>query len=256
MCSFQIFLSVDSPLGRVDYGLMSDQFLMEMLIDGFDDETKKHYQDNDGMYLNLCKWSCTECDDDERVIEIRIGSCSASGSLELCYVPPKVKFCSINSFGNSKLTGSVDLTQLPEGMRHLHLNNNQLTGEIDLTHLPDEMKELFLQNNQLTGEIDLTRLPGCLRNLYLNNNQITGSLDLTNLPDGMLHLYLDNNRFGGSFIAKNLPPRLVAIYAGGNLFSAVAFVESQTRTKINLKGSGVRSVVDENGKERVRNVIF
>ena len=41
MYAFQIFLSVDPSLGRVDYGLFSDQTLMEMLLEGFDDETKK-----------------------------------------------------------------------------------------------------------------------------------------------------------------------------------------------------------------------
>ena len=147
MCASQLFLSTDSSLGRVGYSLFSDQTLMEMLVDGFDDETKEEYQDNHGMYLDVCGWSCIKCDDDERVVQIELGSETLSGSLELCYVPPKVKVLDISS----RLTGSVDLRQLPDEMSKLHLNNSQLTGEIDLTQLPDGMYDLYLSSNQLTG---------------------------------------------------------------------------------------------------------
>ena len=45
---------------------------MEMLIDGFDDETKKRYQDKHCIYLDVCEWSCVRCDEDESVIGIDI----------------------------------------------------------------------------------------------------------------------------------------------------------------------------------------
>ena len=72
MCAFQVFLSVDPSLGRLDYSLMSDQALMEMLIEGFDDETKQDYQDKHGMYKDVCDWFPITCDEDERVVEISI----------------------------------------------------------------------------------------------------------------------------------------------------------------------------------------
>ena len=90
MCVLQLFRSVDPSLGRLEYRLMSDQALMEMLIDGFDDVTKKRYQDNHGMYLDVCELSCVQCDKDERVFEIRINSENSNGSIEISYVPPKV----------------------------------------------------------------------------------------------------------------------------------------------------------------------
>ena len=139
MCAFQLFLSVDPSLGRVDCNALSDQTLMELLIDGFDEEAKKEYQDNDGMYLDICKWSCIECDDDERVVKIDIESSAVIGSLELCYVPPKAQLLSISSYGSSKLTGSIDVACLPNGMSYLSLSNNQLTGKINLTQLPGGM---------------------------------------------------------------------------------------------------------------------
>ena len=41
MCALAISLGVDPSLGRVEYRLFSDPTLMEMLIDGFDDEKKE-----------------------------------------------------------------------------------------------------------------------------------------------------------------------------------------------------------------------
>ena len=70
---------------------------MEMLIDGFDDETKKRYKDSEGMYLDVCKWSLIKCDDDEKVIHIGIDNENLSGSVALRYIPPKVIIVNISS---------------------------------------------------------------------------------------------------------------------------------------------------------------
>ena len=242
-------LSADPSLGRVDYSSLSDQTLMEMLTEGFDDETKKDYQDNEGMYLDVCKWSCIKCDDDERVSQIDIDSCHVIGSLDLCYIPPKVNVLNINSWRKSKLTGSVDLRHLPGGMQKLDLQNNQLTGEIDLTQLPDRMGGLGLNCNQLTGEVDLTRLPDGMGSLSLSSNEFIGKIDLTQLPEGMEYLYLSGNHFSGSLVIKKLPPRMKVIYAQANQFNAIAVVDLEPHTVLKLKGSGVTSVVDENGRK-------
>ena len=78
MRASQLFLTVDPSLGRLDYSLLSDQTLMEILIDGFDEKTKKRYQDERGMYLGVCEWPSIKCDCDDRVIEINIDSSNAS----------------------------------------------------------------------------------------------------------------------------------------------------------------------------------
>ena len=272
MCAFHLLLTVDPSLGRLDYSLLSDQALMEMLIEGFADDNKRTYQDDHGMYLDVCEWVCVTCDTDERVIEIDIDNSIVSGTIELCYVPPKVKILHISSWGKSQLTGSVDLACLPDGMKVLCLKNNQLTGEIDLTHLSDGIEILSLLNNQLTGEVDLTQLPDGMKNLCLTKNQFCGEVDLTHLPDGMECLYLNNNQFkgeinltqlpndllelhlqnnqlSGSLILKRLPPHIDAINVRGNKFYAVAVVDSETDAIIQLRGSGVTSVVDKNGKK-------
>ena len=295
MCAFQLLFSVESSIGRFDYRLLPDQALMEMLIDGFDNKTKKRYQDNYGMYLDFCEWSCVKCDNDESVIEIDIDSWYVRGSLELCYAPPKVKVLDISSRFDGHLTGSVDLTQLsdgmkkcsfrcndltgeidlrqlPKGMKQLYLNrnkftgevdltrlpdgmscieldNNYLTGVVDLTQLPDGMRLLFLNDNKLTGEVDLTQLPGEMFYLFLQNNNLTGEIDLTRLPDEMTQLLLRKNQLTGSLVIKRLPQGIHMIDVRGNHFNAIAVVDSEIHVIIELKGSGVTSVVDENGEE-------
>ena len=248
MYAFHLFISADPYLGRLDYSLLSDQALMEMLIEGFDEQTKKTYQDKHGMYLDVCEWSCIECDDDGRVVEVDIGITDMSGSLELFYVPPKVQELYVGSGHKSDLTGSVELEHLPVGVYVLILTNNRLTGEIDLPQLPDGMQILDLKNNQLTGSIDLTHLPDGMRIIYLQNNQLTGEINLTHLPDGMQKLFLQNNQLSGSLVLKRLTA-VLHINVQENNFNAVAVVESETRAYIMLRGSGVTSVVDENGKE-------
>ena len=273
MCALQILLTLDPSLGRVDYRLLSDQTLMEMLFCGFDDESNKEFQDNDGMYLEVCGWPGVKCDDDQRVIEIYIDSKNLSGSLELFYIPPKVKRLNISSWCRSQLAGSVDLAHLPNGIESLDLNYNQLTGEINLTQLPDEMELLYLNNNQLAGQVDLTHLANGIKRLFLNDNQLTGEIDLTHLPYGILflslennqlmgqidlthlpeamtYLYLQNNQLSGSLVIKKLPLWVNVIDVRGNHFNAIAVFDSKTRAHIDLKGSGVTSVVDENGREQ------
>ena len=205
MISPLFVLSVDPSLGRLDYSLLSDQALMEMLIKGFGDDIKEKYQDDHGMYLDVCRWSGIECDEDGRVAKILIDTCRTNGFIEICYVPPKVEFFLVDSWFGSKLTGSVDLTQLPDGMKFFLLNNHNMTGEIDLTQHPDGMKELHLSENQLTGEIDLTRLPGGMEILALDKNKLTGGIDLTKLPDEMQRLLLYNNELTGEVDVTQLP---------------------------------------------------
>ena len=219
MCCFTLFISVDPYLGRVDYSLLSDQTLMEMLLEGFDDETKKTYKDNDGMYLDICEWLGIEFDDDGGVIQIYIDSHTINGSLKLCYVPPKVNVLMINSWGKNQLRGSVDLTQLPCGMEELYLYNNQLTGVVDLTQLPSSMETLGLHNNQLTGVVDLTQLPGEMTILWLHNNQLTGAIDLTHLPERMESLYLRNNQLSGAIDLTQLPGEMKTLWLNNNQLS-------------------------------------
>ena len=68
MYCFPVVRSVDINLGHVDYRSFSDQTLMELLIEGFDENTKRMCQDEDGMYIDVCEWQFVKCNVDDRVV--------------------------------------------------------------------------------------------------------------------------------------------------------------------------------------------
>ena len=253
-----IILAVDPNLGRVDCHSLSDQTLLEMLYEGLSESTKRCFQSMDGTYFEVCTWEGVTCDDDERVVEI--GKCasllidcpySTSPSLELRYIPPKVR--SIN-FMWSKLTGSADLTSLPKHMEKIDLKFNELSGSVELTQLPQTMEFLELLSNKFTGTVGLRHLPEGMKYLSIGGNRLSGSVHLDHLPIALEEICLQGNSFTGSFIATNLPKNLRELAAEGNTFHAIAVADSQSKARISLADSGVTSVVDENGNEKVEGV--
>ena len=140
MNSIILAQTIDPNLGHADYSSFSDQTLMEMLLEGFDEKTRQVCQDIRGTYIEVCEWPCVKCDADGSVIEISQRD-NVSGSLELRYAPPKMRKFEMTW---KHLTGSIDLTQLPENFEELYLFRNQLEGSICLTQLPQNMKEISL----------------------------------------------------------------------------------------------------------------
>ena len=216
--SLPILIAADPSLGRVDYSSLSDQTLMELLIDGFDAEEKQIFQSREGMYLDVCEWSCVSCDNNGRVVKIKDShNNTPGGSLALSYVPPKVKEFDMSC--KRSLVGSVELTNLPHGMKILSVSYNQITGSVNLTRLPDSMKYLCLDNNELTGSVDLANLPQSMRVLFLHKNQLTGSLDLTQLPQHVELVFLQDNQFTGSVDLAHLPAKTEGVYLTNNQLS-------------------------------------
>ena len=117
--ALQILPTMDPSLGRVDYSSFSDQTPMEMLFEGFDEDSQKKYRDKDGMYINVCKWDCVECDDNGRVVKLTVRR-YVSGSLNIRYIPPKVKLFDISS---KQLKGTIDYAEFPESIEILYLRH-------------------------------------------------------------------------------------------------------------------------------------
>ena len=195
-----------------------------------------------------------------------------TGSIDLTQLPKTMRTLSLN---RNQFTGSIDLTNLPEKLESLDLDNNGLSGSICLTRLSAQMKSLSLMNNQLTGCIDLDNLPEDMKDLYLRNNQLSGSIGLSKLAESMWNLSVPGNKLSGSVNLSELPPNLFkinlhgncftgsfmaknflkgTINAGGNRFCPIAVVSSKSRAMIDLRESGVTSVVDQNGRAKVDGV--
>ena len=245
-------LTTDACLGRVDHSSFSDQTLMEMIFEEFDETTKQNYKGEDGSYLDVCEWPCVKCDGDERVVEI-VEYSHITGTIQLSYLPSKVRALYIQI---ANLRGSVELANLPESMEVLNLNSNRLTGPIDLTHAPNRMEKIDLGGNQCLGSLDLTHLPETMQDLHLENNKFSGSIDVTHLPRGMRSLQLQGNQLSGSFLAMHISHSLKRLDASENNFSAKAVVDLAATANILLSESGVATVVDQDGNTHPRETVM
>ncbi|MFZ1705145.1 MAG: M12 family metallo-peptidase [Saprospiraceae bacterium] len=129
-----------------------------------------------GNDCNVCSWHGVFCNDDQRVMTIRLP--------------------------NNNLTGTIPST-LPNLvlLKDLILYDNNLAGNLptwfdNIVHLAS----LDLGGNNFTGTLpaSLANIP-TLKNLYLDNNNLTGTL-LPSLGDVDLSLiYLNDNNFQGCF---------------------------------------------------------
>ena len=240
-----LFLTADSHLGRVDYSSFSDQTLMEMLVEGLDQALKKGYQDEDGMYRHVCQWTNVTCDADGNVVQIKSPPLTA-GSISLEYMPPHVKFFNMRS---SNLTGTLETSRLPQTLRTFEIQGNAFCGTVDFTSLPIIMSIFLISRNSFTGSADLRSLPRSLDELGIDDNAFSGALCLTRLPQGLTLLNVSRNAFVGDFVIRNVPKNLYCIHAEENQFNPVAVVPKGTLAA--LRGSGVESVVDAEGKARL-----
>ena len=133
------------------------------------------------------------------------------------------------------------------------IDTETVRGLLAVCYAPPKVQVLAIgslgRRSELTGSVDLTQLLTELKILRLNNNRFTGEIDLTHLPGGMRLLSLRSNQLSGPLVIMRVPARMISMDWRSNYFQAIAVVHSETRAVIKLKGSGVMSIVDENGKE-------
>jgi hypothetical protein len=130
-----------------------------------------------GNDCNVCNWFGITCNDEDRVMEIRL----SNNNLTAVSLPSTM----------------TNLTLL----RVLVLYNNNLSGNIpDWFHNFPHIETIDLGSNHYSGTLpsNLTLITG-LQNLYLDDNNLTGTLlpGLGNLPLSLI--YLNNNNFSGCF---------------------------------------------------------
>ena len=233
----------DNPhLGRFDYASLTDQMRMEMVVADFSEEVKKLYQDENGLFIDVCEWQGVTCDWDSNVI--RIQSSGARGPIALEFIPPKVTELYMNM---ASLSGTLSTSALPKGMECFEVGSNDFEGTVDFTTLPENMEELCLYRNTFTGSAALNRLPQGFRKLWIQANNFSGSLHLKNLPPNFVYLDASSNEFNGEFCVENIPMSLSRIRACGNSFHKVAVVPSYVSNVV-LGESGVARVVDAEGE--------
>ena len=235
----RVLPAIDSALGRLDIDSLSDQTLMELLIEGIEEDWKVRFEDSDQEDLRAIEeWDTLGFDADGKVERIHM-SAGAGGSVAFQYLPKSVKEV---DFSECMLTGSVEVSLLPDGLElfnvmlaglsgtfdfaelpsHLvvcDISDNSFHGSADFTNLPAGLTELELRSNNFTGTLSPTALPKGLAVLGLNDNSFHGSLQFSTLPRSMYEFRASDNEFSGTLDWENLPPGLDTLWLQGNKFT-------------------------------------
>ena len=185
---------------------LSDQTLMEALIEKTSDEFKKPFQHPSGRYLPVCRWPGVKCNGRRQVVKIDREAFPANDKgalLEIAYLPLHISNCCLPK--DSDFYGTVLTQALPSSLRQFHIYSNSFHGEFDFRHLPAQMEMLNISHNRFCGSCNLTKLPKHLCTLYANENLFSGSIALEKLPISLRVLFLSSLPLHGKIKMRNLP---------------------------------------------------
>mmetsp|Transcript_7887 Transcript_7887/g.11909 ORF Transcript_7887/g.11909 Transcript_7887/m.11909 type:complete len:232 (-) Transcript_7887:52-747(-) len=222
---FLIFQTADESIGRVDTASLSQQALMELLIQGITRSEIK-IQSDDGED-DISQWKGVFTNSSEEITEITWNGFGITGHVDFQWLPPTLANLSIHS--NSLTTKRLDLQSFPPNIVNVKLSCNRFVGHISLTSLPQKIEILAVSFNQLSGTVDLEHLPETMRRLYLNNNMFNGTVCLTKLPRSMLSLNLGNNDFFGEIDCTNLPETFTSLNVACTRLTGEVPLEKQFR---------------------------
>ena len=248
MQASSLLLPQDRSIGQVNISGLSDQIIMEVLIDGFDDSCKQQFKHHDGTYKDVCKWRGIKCNGRRQVTAItwleKDSEIVIDGAVPFTHLPANLKTFIIEMPGSANRDldfedieasalphsleyfalenvgmGSFDLRRLPPNLKSLKAISSGVFGSCCLTALPKGLKELNLKHNDLTGSICLDRLPHLMWKVNLSFNALSGSINLKRLPSTLSSLWLDHNEFCGNIDANYLPQKLELLFLSDNKIS-------------------------------------
>ena len=228
-----LLLEIDPALGRLDPMLLSNQAMMELLIQGCTDASKAMLQDANGEYEEYTAWDIVQSAHEDESIFF-MPDIHLEGTLSFEFLPRTTKGVYIGLhfsawfpllFGTLEtaalpqclgefiakwqgFTGTVDLRKLPPNLQTLNIYSNKFSGSADLTALPGPLNTLNIGKNKLSGSVNLEKLPETLTTLEMEENQLCGTLTLDKLPEALSKLCAFRNKFTGDVVIDNLSEKL------------------------------------------------
>ena len=268
----QLIRSVDPSLGRLDYHSLSDQALMEMLIEPMEDEEKDILKDGEGFsignFLDVCEWECIECKDDRvtrvhifgfeftkkrvpfefippLVDRFQVSDCKAHGTVDTSKLPKDLETFEVDV---NDLEGSLNFKGFPRKLRIINISENYFSGSCALSNLPDTLTHFIVSGNNLSGEITLNALPGALQWLNLSKNLLEGQVHIESLPNSIETIHLSDNAFSGEFRLLSLPSSLEKINLAKNALDETAvLLRSDKERYFWVISEDIMKIVDEKG---------
>ena len=262
--------AVDPSLGRLDYDSLSDQALMEMMVEHIVQDDIDDIKDANGNFKDACEWKSMECTDGRVtvlefvqrrfepnkkfpfkfippcVLSFVMESCDIYGTLDTSLLPQSMSH--MFSVTINELFGPLDFQGFPRNLKYLYLEENKFSGSCILANLPPALLEFTFVSNEFSGEIQIDDLPPALVKASVENNKLTGPIVITKLPQELEVLFLAKNSFSGEFQLFTFPPRLRVIDISSTKMSAKAVVRHATAPMhFALLHDFMISVVNENG---------
>mmetsp|Transcript_6907 Transcript_6907/g.10459 ORF Transcript_6907/g.10459 Transcript_6907/m.10459 type:complete len:200 (+) Transcript_6907:34-633(+) len=173
---FSITLCADLPLGKVEKSTLSEDILLELLIEKMTANTER-IRGNEENSWEVSEWNGLELNAQKNIGAIK--------------------------WSNKGLTGGIQLEYLPRTTRRAYFDNNSLSGDLCLTDLPEGLVKLAFSNNKFSTTVDLTRLPSTLAGLFLDKNPLFGVTDFSRLPSGLVWLWMNDTLLSGTVCAKS-----------------------------------------------------
>ena len=268
---FQLSITVDPSLGRLDYESLSDQALMEMLVDGLVEFHKRVFQDANEHFHDVCEWAGIECNDgrvekvnlQERkvnkftakkfpfefipplVVSFKAYKTNMHGTLDPADLPVNLKILRV--YENS-LHGSLSFKAFPRKMEDITIFKNNFHGSIQLSDFPSSLMQLDAENNSFCGEVCLNDLPPRMQWLQISANKLTGSINIERLPASIQVINLSKNEFSGEFRMLSIPRSLYRLNIQNNAFKeTIVLAKASGNMHFALHADPVKSVLDQAG---------
>ena len=180
-CTFIALSASEEPLsmvGNIDFGSLSQQTLVELLIEKTVFAYQHDFHDADRLVKESCLCPGVRCTVEGEAHKIIWDRQFEGGFMDIQWIPSTVTdfFASYNN-----LHGTLHLTRLSNCLGKLVLKGNKFSGTIDLTRLPSSMKWLWVNENALRGTVDVGSLPQSLKILDLRSNYFVGKISLKNV---------------------------------------------------------------------------
>ena len=258
-----LLLTADGPIFRVDSDSMTDQTRMEIFISDMPESFQRRFQDESHDFHDKCAWAGVRCEEDGNVAKISWGDVYAPvpGRISLDHLPPRLHTLNISNredmLALAKLSGTVETTRLPDGLRKIYLDNNLLEGTFDFRRLPSYLQILVCSSNRFSGSAHLDALPQDLADLHISENAFSGSLVFANMPKALRHLALASNAFSGEISFSGLPAELMVLDVSSNRLSGSVDFWSLPRGlwKLDLWENEFRGDLDFSGLPKTMQIL-
>ncbi|KNH04332.1 leucine-rich repeat protein [Perkinsela sp. CCAP 1560/4] len=184
-----------TDVARVEFAMLPQQSLMELVVQGFVSKDRLCNKNDDG-YSDIETWDGVQFNyaEEVNIVEWRDylhTHFPDGGTLEIQWLPSTVRYFALTG---STIEGTIEVSLLPRGMERLYLQRNRITGTLVLPKMPETMEYFIMHTNQLSGSLDLMKLPAVLKALHLYTNQFSGTVVIGDSTNGV-EIKLGNNLF-------------------------------------------------------------